>query len=91
MDKNEAIKAVTSVLQDILDEESDLVAETELIGGDAILDSMKLVQVCVALEDVAEEKGFEFDWTSEEAMSRSQSMFRTIESLSDEFSRQSEV
>lgn len=91
MDKNEAIKAITSVLQDILDEEFDLVAETELIGGDAILDSMKLVQVCVALEDVAEEKGFEFDWTSEEAMSRSRSMFRTIESLSDEFSRQSEV
>lgn len=91
MDKNEAIKAITSVLQDILDEEFDLVAETELIGGDAILDSMKLVQFCVALEDVAEEKGFEFDWTSEEAMSRSQSMFRTIESLSDEFSRQSEV
>lgn len=91
LDKNEAIKAVTSVLHDILDEEFDLGAETELIGGDAILDSMKLVQVCVALEDVAEEIGFEFDWTSEDAMSRSQSMFRTIESLSDEFARQSEV
>lgn len=91
LDKNEAMKAVTSVLHDILSEEFDLGPETELIGGDALLDSMKLVQACVALEDVAEEKGFEFDWTSEDAMSRSQSMFRTIESLSDEFARQSEV
>ena len=27
---------------------------------------MKLVEVCLALEDLADEHGFEFDWTSEE-------------------------
>jgi acyl carrier protein len=63
--------------------------DTQLIGGSALLDSMKLVEVCIALEDIADESGFEFDWTSENAMSRSQSMFRTVTSLAEEFLRQS--
>ena len=31
----------------------------QLIGGDALLDSMKLVEICLALEDLADENGFE--------------------------------
>ena len=34
--------------------------------------------------------GFEFDWTSKTAMSKSRSMFRTIESLAEEFLYQKE-
>jgi hypothetical protein len=49
---------------------------------------MKLVELCLALEDFAEEKGFEFDWTSDQAMSRSRSMFRTAGSLAIEFKDQ---
>ena len=53
---------------------------------------MKLVEVCLALEDIADEHEFEFDWTSESAMSKSRSMFRTISSLSErEFANQSEI
>jgi acyl carrier protein len=62
-----------------------------LIGGDSVLDSMKLVELCLSLEDKAGEIGFEFDWTSDAAMSRSRSMFRTAGSLAAEFIGQMEV
>jgi len=62
-----------------------------LIGGESALDSMKLVELCLALEDKAAEMGFEFDWTSNAAMSQSRSMFRTAGSLAEEFIRQMEA
>jgi acyl carrier protein len=62
-----------------------------LIGSDSVLDSMKLVELCLALEDMATELGFEFDWTSDSAMSRSRSMFRTVGSLATEFISQMEA
>ncbi len=62
--------------------------DTPLIGDGSVLDSMKLVEVCLALEDLAEENGFEFDWTSEAAMSKSRSMFRTAGILVDTFCQQ---
>ena len=62
--------------------------DTPLIGDGSVLDSMKLVELCLALEDFAEEKSFEFDWTSDQAMSRSRSMFRTAGSLAVEFKDQ---
>ena len=49
---------------------------------------MKLVELSLSLEDKASEIGFDFDWTSENAMSRSKSFFRTVETLSIEFSNQ---
>jgi hypothetical protein len=57
---------------------------TLLVGGGA-LTSMKLVELCLSLEDLARQLGFEFDWTSEAAMSKARSMFRTAGSLADEF------
>lgn len=62
-----------------------------LIGGESVLDSMKLVELCLALEDKAADMGFEFDWTSDAAMSRSRSMFRTAGSLAAEFISQMEA
>jgi acyl carrier protein len=59
-----------------------------LIGSEGIFDSMGLVELCVNLEDKASELGFEFDWTSDSAMSRTHSMFRTAESLATEFVNQ---
>lgn len=63
----------------------------QLIGGEALLDSMNLVEVCLLLEDLADEHDFEFDWTSESAMSRSRSMFRSVTTLAEEFKNQSEA
>ena len=62
--------------------------DTPLIGDGSVLDSMKLVEVCLALEEAANDQGFEFDWTTEAAMSRSRSIFRTAAALADEFARQ---
>ena len=81
------IVAITSALEGKVEISHDM----QLIGGESLLDSMKLVEVCVALEDLADEHGFEFDWTSDSAMSRSRSMFRTVGSLAEEFCKQSEV
>ena len=62
----------------------------QLIGGDKILDSMKLVELCIELEDKALDIGFEFDWTSDSAMSKSRSMFKTAGTLIEEFINQAE-
>lgn len=61
---------------------------TQLIGDGRLFDSMKLVELCLVLEDLGAGLGFEFDWTSENAMSRSASMFRTAGSLVAEFCAQ---
>ena len=76
------------ILDGIEDKTIQVTDNTPLIGDGSVLDSMKLVELCLTLEDFAEEKGFEFDWTSEQAMSRSRSMFRTAGSLASEFINQ---
>lgn len=65
--------------------------ETVLIGEESDLDSMALVELCLELEDIAGGLEFEFDWTSEAAMSRSRSMFRTAGTLAAEFMSQMTV
>lgn len=90
MNIQQAKAMLITVIKDVIDENIDVADDMQLIGGDALLDSMKLVEVCLALEDLADEHGFEFDWTSSSAMSKSRSMFRTVASLAEEFARQSE-
>lgn len=72
----------------VKDKSVEITAETELIGDGRVLDSLGLVELCLRLEDRASELGFEFDWTSEKAMSQSIGMFRTVGSLQAEFARQ---
>jgi len=62
--------------------------ETVLIGDRGVLDSMGLVELCLRLEDRAADIGFSFDWTSDSAMSQTRSMFSSVASLQEEFSRQ---
>ena len=71
-----------------VDKSVPLDSQTSLIGSNKILDSLLLVELCLKLEDLATELNFTFDWTSTEAMSRSSSMFRNIESLVTEFESQ---
>ncbi len=87
----QAKKIVISVITNLLDDKTLVNENMQLIGGDALLDSMKLVEVCLALEDLADEHGFEFDWTSEVAMSKSRSMFRSVEALAKEYADQSDL
>lgn len=81
--KNLIFTTINSLIEDKSLEISD---DTLLIGN--ILDSMKLVELCILLEDKAADSGFEFDWTSSAAMSRSRSMFRTAGTLADEYIEQ---
>ena len=76
------------ILNGIEDKTIQVTDDTPLIGDGSILDSMKLVELCLTLEDFAEEKGFEFNWTSDQAMSRLHSIFRTAGSLANEFKDQ---
>lgn len=77
---------VFDAIRALLDNPAQVVdATTPLIGDGRVLDSMKLVELCLALEDLAADQGFEFDWTSETAMSRSRSMFRTAGALAEAF------
>jgi acyl carrier protein len=83
--KTEVFDAIKALLEDKSQSVTD---DTALIGGESILDSMKLVELCLTLEDKAADLGFEFDWTSDAAMSKSRSMFRTAGSLAAEFINQ---
>ena len=91
MNIEQAKQIVISVINDALEDKAKISEEMQLIGGESLLDSMKLVEVCLALEDLAEEYGFEFDWTSEAAMSKSRSMFRNVAALAEEFANQLEA
>ena len=73
------------VSRSLRDEHLTLDYTTVLMGASGILDSIVLIELCVRLEDRSSELGFEFDWTSDAAMSRSRSMFSTVESLAQEF------
>lgn len=86
--KSEIFLKINSLLEDKSIEVTD---DMPLIGGNGVLDSMKLVELCLMLEDMATDLGFEFDWTSDTAMSRSRSMFRTAQSLATEFLEQLEA
>lgn len=84
-------KEIYSSIHSLLDDKTIVVdSNTALIGDSSVLDSMNLVQLCLFLEDKSSEYGFEFDWTSETAMSKSRSMFRTAGALVSEFITQME-
>jgi len=91
MNIEQAEKNVITVITDVLEGKVKVTENMQIIGEESLLDSMKLVEVCIALEDLANEHGFEFDWTSENAMSKSRSMFRSVAALAEEFKNQSEA
>ena len=93
MNIKEFEKIIIQVIKKILNKSEnnfEISKDMPLIGSGSPLDSMKIVELCIELEDFAEENGFDFDWTSEKAMSKSLSMFSTVESLAKELLKQSE-
>ena len=58
--------------------------QTKLLGGGSVLNSMRLVELLLAVEEFAEDTlGVRFDWASDSAMSEARSSYRTIGSLCD--------
>ena len=76
------------LIQNILEDKIDINPQSPLVGGSSLVDSMALVQICLALEERSQSEGFSFDWTSEKAMSSLNSIFKTPETLADEYNRQ---
>ena len=86
---NDLEKLAMDTIRDAVSEKDvTITMDTPLIGDGSVLDSMKLVAVCLALEDIAEDHNFDFDWTSEAAMSKSRSIFRTAGALIAYFCQQ---
>jgi len=83
------IDVVLRELATIMKDKSIEINETTvLLGSKGVIDSLGLVELCLRIEDAAILEGFEFDWTSENAMSRNTSIFRTVGSLAEELKRQ---
>jgi len=89
MEENSKIKLqIFEEISNVINDKSfKIMDDTPIVQTEAI-DSMKLVEICIALEDKAEKMGFEFDWTSENTMSRSRSIFKSAGSIADEFIKQ---
>ena len=82
---------IVSLVQKFSEDNIEIDEDSPLVGGDSAVDSMGLVQLCLALEDMALDKGFNFDWTSEKAMSAMKSIYKSPKTLADEFNRQSSL
>lgn len=84
------VEELICLIKEITDEEDELKIDssTPLIGPNSSIDSMNLVQICLALEEHSEDDGFDFDWTSEKAMSSLNSIFKTPMTLLEEYNRQ---
>ena len=76
------------IIYGVIEEDFEINDTSPLIGGNSSIDSMNLVQICLALEEKSEEDGFEFDWTSEKALSSLNSIFKSPETLALEYNRQ---
>ena len=86
MNTKEFEEIIIQVIKKILNKSNgkfDVNKNMPLIGSGSLLDSMKLVELCIELEDIAEKKGFDFDWTSEKAMSKSSVCFRLFKVCSN--------
>jgi len=89
MNEQELIEMMIEVLQDVLadsdgDQNAEVTAMTPLVGQEAAITSLSLVSFITGVELAIEEKyDMELTLVSEEALSHSQSPFRTIDALSD--------
>lgn len=91
MDVEQSKQAIIQILSDVSDGQIAATEATKLSGAGSEVDSLRILEVCIALEDLAKEQGFSFDWTSDEAMARSQTVFQTVASLAEDFATQSQA
>tara|TARA_Y100001968_G_scaffold325292_1_gene366275 strand:+ start:112 stop:387 length:276 start_codon:yes stop_codon:yes gene_type:complete len=79
---------IIKIIKESIEEDIDFDNNTSMIGGESMVDSMGLVHICLALEEKSQDDGFNFDWTSEKAMSSINSIFRSPTTLADEYNKQ---
>ena len=54
MNIERAKKIVIQAISDTLECKAEITEDMQLIGGESLLDSMKLIEVCLLLEDLAD-------------------------------------
>ena len=80
-------KELINLICEVVDKQIDINSNSSLLGGE-LIDSMTLVQICLRLEEEADKQNFDFDWTSEKAMSNMNSIFKSVDTLCKEFNKQ---
>jgi len=88
INSNDVINLILELLEESDKENFELKGDSPIINGHPAIDSLLLVQLSIALEGIAEEKGFDFDWRSEKAMSSLNSIFKTPNTIAEEFNKQ---
>jgi hypothetical protein len=89
MKKAPLVTVMTELLQGAVDQEGEhstvqVTATSPLVGGEAVLSSMGLVSYVMDVEAmIAEKHDIEVALVNENALSRSQSPFRTVDTLAD--------
>ncbi len=89
MDRARLIEDMTGLLKAAVDaqgeqHEMDILSDSDLVGAGAVLSSLALVTYILDLEAwLDSEHGLEVILVNENALSRSQSPFRTVETLAD--------
>ena len=86
MSKNKIISIIINVLNEYFKTQEikgKSTKDTTLLGEKSVLDSMGLVNVIIDIELKFLDEDIEISLTSEEAMSRRNSPFRTVETLAD--------
>ena len=61
------------------------IPDITLIGPQGLLDSLRLVELALGLEDYAYELGFNFIWSNDKIFSAVDSIFLNLESIVNEF------
>lgn len=86
MNKEKITNIIIDVIEDYFKTQNineEVTPTLALFGNESLLDSMGLVNVIIDIESRFLEEDKEVSLTSEEAMSRRNSPFRTIETLSE--------
>jgi hypothetical protein len=87
VNKEYLLKLMMSVLEEALEDQGSSIegvtTQSPLIGPDALTTSLAFVSIIADIEMSLEDQEVEVTLVSEEALSRSQSPFRTLDALSD--------
>ena len=89
MDRATLIESMTGLLKAAVDaqgeqHEMEVLSDSPLVGGDTVLSSLALVTYILDVEAMLDtDHGQQVTLVNEQALSRSQSPFRTVETLAD--------